>query len=643
MKALALLKQTDEKTPKYNVFYIIRFGSQVAIKGDGVAKYIDPASVPFIEHRALNREPGALTKEEMASPGLAIRKLWKNETAQSSPCARGSDATGAAASELSCGSSSSFLQRTKRQQLELAAFVKGNPIDFMVFDNWDLVWGDALALHPWFSGVPAASWASNARDNFMDRHRWQELASESKGSKRFDKRRLPNFGAHYLPNLDSQTHYFYRNESGWKTEKSPVDYVQRDGKKETKLTLNFWKVTMEAGQDNSIGIFPTPAGDEDTTRNKSSAAVELAPWGVVMARSSSTPKPSKAKPQGQKEHDEVKRIRQKISEGGYDALVYFALGSQGWELSKAAMAYLLSEFEKLGDMDGVKSLVYMAVPDSMSMTEPPHSMTGPAGKWAHAGPSIHSGTRWTLEKDFTLPKNVLHFKFPPQQAILDAFANKSGLRAKNTKLIFIAHCGNGGMVEAMGSQVPVLGLPMMYEDQAINCNMAEELGIGRNLAGLTTAIGNTPAGGTRGPNKYVRREYGWHEWRRFYTMAKGWKDFAASAPGKYNGQSPALKKTLERYRKIRRQPEKQKDFYERDDEPNGPCRAPESKPRAPQLKDATGVLSGEARAMLADENFFKYIANMQPILAEAETGAIDENTEVSAALEGGELTYSYGM
>ena len=173
--------------------------------------------------------------------------------------------------------------------------------------------------------------------------------------------------------------------------------------------------------------------------------------------------------------------------------------------------------------------------------------------------------------------------------------------------------------------------------------MAEELGIGRNLAGLTTAIGNTPAvggfpsgmafqGGTRGPNKYVRREYGWHEWRRFYTMAKGWKDFAASAPGEYNGQSPALKKTLERYRKIRRQPEKQKDFYERD-EPNGPSRAPESKPRAPQLKDATGVLSGEARAMLADENFFKYIANMQPILAEAETGAIDENTEVSAALE----------
>eukprot|EP00392_Amoebophrya_sp_AT5.2_P019086 g19799.t1 len=276
----------------------------------------------------------------------------------------------------------------------------------MAFDNWDLVYGDALALHPWFSGVPAASWASNAWVNFMDRHRWQELASESKGSRRFDKRRLPNFGAHFLPNLDSQTQS-EGNEGGWKTEKSPVDYVQRDGKKETRLTLNFWKVTMEAGRDNSIGI-----GEE----NKSSAAVELAPWGVVMARSSSTPKP-KATPQGQQEHDEVKRIRQKISEGGYDALVYFALGSQGFELSKAAMAYLLGEFEKLADMDGVKSLVYMAVPDSMSMTEP-----------------AHSGTRWTLAKDFTTPKNVLHVKFAPQQAILDAFGNKSGSK---TKLIFI--------------------------------------------------------------------------------------------------------------------------------------------------------------------------------------------------------------
>eukprot|EP00392_Amoebophrya_sp_AT5.2_P019087 g19800.t1 len=172
--------------------------------------------------------------------------------------------------------------------------------------------------------------------------------------------------------------------------------------------------------------------------------------------------------------------------------------------------------------------------------------------------------------------------------------------------------------------------------------MAEELGIGRNLAGLTTAIGNTPAvggfpsgmafqGGTRHPNKYVG-ENGYHEWRRFDTIASSWKDFVASAPGKYNGQSPALKKTLERFRKIRRQPEKQEDFYERD-EPDGPTRAPESKPRSPQLKDATGVLSGEARVMLADENFFKYIAKMQPILAEAETGAIDVNTEVSAALE----------
>ncbi|KAF5302525.1 hypothetical protein FQR65_LT00897 [Abscondita terminalis] len=81
---------------------------------------------------------------------------------------------------------------------------------------------------------------------------------------------------------------------------------------------------------------------------------------------------------------------------------------------------------------------------------------------------------WKFENDDlpNKPKNVMIFKWLPQQDVLSKFSNKH----PNIKL-FITQCGLQSMDEAIYDHVPMLGMPF-FGDQEFNVRKMEKMGFG---------------------------------------------------------------------------------------------------------------------------------------------------------------------
>ncbi|KAL7640155.1 UNVERIFIED_CONTAM: hypothetical protein RMT77_009569 [Armadillidium vulgare] len=69
-----------------------------------------------------------------------------------------------------------------------------------------------------------------------------------------------------------------------------------------------------------------------------------------------------------------------------------------------------------------------------------------------------------------LPSNVKIYSFFPQADIL----------AHNKTVLFVSHCGMHGVMEAIRSEVPIVGIPV-FLDQKDNLRRLEELGVARGL------------------------------------------------------------------------------------------------------------------------------------------------------------------
>eukprot|EP00392_Amoebophrya_sp_AT5.2_P018593 g19161.t1 len=483
-----------------------------------------------------------------------------------------------------------------------------SPIDFIVFDQWGAYdanwWAGYMSRHPFFAHVPAMTWSGNMAGKPFDREgQWTHLATDVEGRGRlnlFDRRKMPMFGAFYEPSYPWD---FFDDPKTWT--------VNAVSEKHQGTPVNLFDITMNAGVDNSIGL---TEGEENKKR-----AVKLAPWAIVSEHGPGAQEDEKPL------SPELLKLQKAYENGKYDALIYFASGTRSAPLSANVTKYYLDEMEKFGGptgLDGKKALVYMGMPFLM-----PCQVFEPRTGYMRLGkgdeckdlPTTYSiGEQSGLEEIFAdgrkqliakIPANVMLVDFAPQKELFRAFGAWRGKKTaaggatnESINLIYIHHGGAGGVTEAMGHAVPMLGIPQMGTDMAPNSGRVANMGCGEDLSGMRTAILNS--GGLDPVKPWIAPEDGARD---------AWEQYVAKRHGhSYKGQPAADRNLLQSF-----QSGKGKFEWE----------------KYPMLADATGVLSKTLRFMLDDENFQGYVAKLQETRKELKRTTIDAETQLTAALE----------